>query len=234
MVGTLINVAAILIGGSLGMLLGNRLNERLKSTVIAGLGLFTLVYGVSLFFKTGNSLIVLGSLLIGILLGEWWRIEEGLSNLGSWLESKFNRSTSQGNKANFINGFFTTSLLFCIGPMAILGSIQNGVSGNYETLAIKSVLDGFAAFAFGSSLGFGVLFSAVPVLIYQGAITLLAVQVKTIATDTMMNELTAVGGVILVGIAISNLLEIKKIRTGNFLPALLMAPLIVWILNLFK
>lgn len=215
------------------MLMGNRLSERLKNTVIAGLGLFTLAYGISLFIKTNNSLIVLGSLLIGILLGEWWRIEDGLSNLGSWLEGKFNRNSNQGNKANFINGFFTTSLLFCIGPMAILGSIQNGVSGNYETLAIKSVLDGFAAFAFGSSLGFGVLFSALPVLIYQGAITLLAVQVKAIATDTMMNELTAVGGVILVGIAISNLLEIKKIRTGNFLPALLIAPLIVWIISLF-
>lgn len=216
------------------MLLGNRLSDRLKSTVIAGLGLFTLAYGISLFLKTSNSLIVLGSLLIGILLGEWWRIEEGLSNLGSWLERKFNRNSNQGNRANFINGFFTTSLLFCIGPMAILGSIQNGVSGNYETLAIKSVLDGFAAFAFGSSLGFGVLFSALPVFIYQGAITLLAVQVKAITTDSMMNELTAVGGVILVGIAISNLLEIKKIRTGNFLPALLMAPLIVWILSLIK
>lgn len=234
MVGTLINVAAILLGGGLGMLLGNRLSDRLKSTVIAGLGLFTLAYGISLFLKTGNSLIVLGSLLIGILLGEWWRIEDGLSNLGAWLESKFNRGSDHGSKSNFINGFFTTSLLFCIGPMAILGSIQNGVSGTYETLAIKSVLDGFAAFAFGSSLGFGVLFSALPVFIYQGAITLLAVQVKTIATDSMMNELTAVGGVILVGIAVSNLLEIKKIRTGNFLPALLIAPLIVWILSMVK
>ncbi len=216
------------------MLLGNRLNDRLKNTVIAGLGLFTLAYGISLFLKSGNSLIVLGSLLIGILLGEWWRIEDGLSNLGAWLESKFNRGSDHGSKSNFITGFFTTSLLFCIGPMAILGSIQNGVSGSYETLAIKSVLDGFAAFAFGSSLGFGVLFSALPVFIYQGGITLLAVQVKTIATDSMMNELTAVGGVILVGIAVSNLLEIKKIRTGNFLPALLIAPIIVWILSLIK
>jgi uncharacterized protein len=233
MTGTLINVGAILLGGGLGLLFGNKLSGRLKSTIIAGLGLFTLVYGISLFLKTGNSLIVLGSLLVGVLLGEWAHIEDGLTRLGTWLESKFNQKNDQTGKVNFINGFVTTSLIFCIGPMAILGSIQDGLSGDFSTLVIKSVLDGFAAFAFASSLGIGVLFSALSVLVYQGAFTLLARQAQAIATDSMMNELSAVGGVILVGIAVSSLLEIKKIRTGSFLPALLMAPLIVWIISLF-
>jgi uncharacterized membrane protein YqgA involved in biofilm formation len=233
MIGTLINFGAILLGGGLGLLMGNKLSDRLKNTVIAGLGLFTFAYAISLFLKTGNSLIVLGSLLIGVLLGEWMHIEDGLLSLGTWLEKKFNRTSDGSGQANFIKGFMTTSLIFCIGPMAILGSIQDGLTGNFETLAIKSILDGFAAFAFASTLGYGVLFSSVMVLIYQGIISLLAHQVQAIVTDSMMNELSAVGGVILAGIAISGLLEIKKIRTGSFLPALIMAPIIVWIVSLF-
>lgn len=233
MIGTLINTATIVVGGGLGLVLGSRLSEKLKNTVIAGLGIFTTVYGISLFLKTGNSLIVLGSVLIGVLLGEWWHIEDGLNHLGVWLESKFNRGGSGASQKDFIKGFVTASLVFCIGPMAILGSIEDGLTGNFNTLAVKAVLDGFAAMAFASSLGVGVVFSAVMVLLYQGAITLLAGQVQHIATATMMNELTATGGVILVALAISSLLEIKKIRTGSFLPALLVAPLIVWVISLF-
>lgn len=233
MTGTLINFATILVGGLIGLLLGSRLADRVKKTVVCGLGLFTLVYGISLFLKTSNSLIVLGSVLIGILLGEWWRIEEGLEKLAVWLEKKFNRGNQSEGKDKFIKGFLTATLVFCIGPMAILGSIEDGLSGSINTLVVKSILDGFAAMAFASSLGIGVLFSAFIVLIYQGSITLLASQVQTIATETMMNELTAAGGVILIAIAVSSLLEIKKIRTASFLPALLVAPLIVFILSLF-
>jgi uncharacterized protein len=233
MIGTLLNVGTILVGGGLGLLLGSRLSEKLKDTVIAGLGLFTLVYGVSLFLKTGNSLIVLGSVLVGVLLGEWWRIEEGLEHLGIWLERKVNRNGNGGDATKFIKGFVTASLVFCIGPMAILGSIEDGLTGNFSTLAVKAILDGFGAMAFASSLGVGVLFSAGMILLYQGGITLLATQVQTVATASMMNELSAVGGVLLVGIAVSSLLELKKIRTGSFLPALILAPIIVWILSLF-
>jgi len=234
MIGTFLNVASILVGGCLGLLLGTKLSERLKETVMAGLGLFTLVYGVSLFLKTENSLIVLGSVLVGVLLGEWWHIEDGLTKLGIWLERQFNKSSAEGQNQNFIKGFVTASLVFCIGPMAILGSIQDGLTGNYNTLAVKSILDGFGAMAFASSLGVGVLFSSAMILIYQGSITLLAGTVQNVITASMMNELSATGGVILVAIAISSLLEIKKIRTGSFLPALLLAPIIVWILSLFK
>lgn len=234
MTGTLINTATILAGGMLGLLLGSKIQERWKQTVVNTLGMFTLLYAISLFLKTENSLIVLGSLLIGLLLGEWWHIEDGLAQLGVKLESRFNKDSSVEGSAKFIKGFLTATLLFCIGPMAILGSIQDGLTGNFDTLLIKAILDGFAAMAFASSLGIGVLFSALPVLIYQGTITLLAQQVQQLTTASMMNELTATGGVILAALAVSNLLEIKKIRTGSLLPGLIMAPILVFILSLIK
>jgi uncharacterized protein len=236
MTGTFLNIATVLIGGTLGLLFGARLPERLKSTVIAGMGLFTGAVGIQMFLKTQNPLYVLGGLLIGSLLGEWWRIEDGLQSLGGWLEKHIYRKqeTDLEKENRFIRGFLTASLLFCVGPMTILGSIQDGLTGNYQLLAIKSVLDGFAALAFASSLGPGVLFSALVILVYQGGISLLAAQLNSIVTDPMMAEMTAVGGVILVGIAISSLLEIKKIRVGNFLPALFITPLLVWIVDLLK
>ncbi len=234
MTGSLINFATILVGGFIGLLLGARLADRVKRTVVSGLGLFTLVYGISLFLKTENALIVLGSVLIGILLGEWWRIEEALEKLATWLESIFNRGSQSDSRERFIKGFLTATLVFCIGPMAILGSIEDGLNGNVNTLVVKSILDGFAAMAFASSLGVGVLFSAVMVLIYQGTISLLASQVQLIATPVMMNELTATGGVLLVAIAVSSLLEIKKIRTASLLPALLIAPIIVFFISIFN
>ena len=231
MTGTLLNIAAILIGSTLGLIFGARIPERLQTTIIAGLGLFTAAMGLQMFLKSGNQLIVLGALLIGALLGEWWKIEERLESLGILLEKRFSRDTQMGSGSRFIRGFMVTSLLFCIGPMAILGSIQDGLSGDYQLLAVKSTLDGFASMAFASTLGFGVMFSSIIVLIYQGGISLLAAQLSTVVTEAMMNEMTASGGLLLLGLAISNLLEIKKIRVGNFLPALVVAPLIVWILN---
>jgi uncharacterized membrane protein YqgA involved in biofilm formation len=237
MIGTFINVAAILVGGSLGLLFGGRLPERLKATVIAGMGLFTAVTGIKMFLETQNSLVVLGSLVIGALLGEWWKIEEGLQHLGAILERRFNRTDAESGRVtpfgDFVRGFMTATLLFCIGPIAILGSIQAGLTGDTNLLVIKSVLDGFASMAFASTLGVGVLFSAAMILVYQGAITLLAAQLNALVTKPMLAELTATGGVLLLGIAISNLLEMKKIRVGNFLPALVIAPLIVWIISRF-
>lgn len=233
MIGTLLNTVAILVGGGFGMLLGSRLSPKLKQTVVAGLGLFTLVFGISMFLKTQNSLIVLGALVLGTILGEVIKLEEGVAYLGEKLEKRFNGAEGIEGRERFIKGFLTASLLFCIGPMAILGSIEDGLTGNFNTLAVKSILDGITAMAFASTLGVGVLFSAPLVLLYQGAITLLAAQLQNITTASMMNELTATGGVILMGIAISGLLEIKKIRTASFLPALVLAPLIVSVVSLF-
>lgn len=234
MIGTLINTAAILIGGTVGYLFGSRIPERVQSTVIAGMGLFVLAVGVQMFLKTQNYLIVLGALVFGALLGEWWRIEDGLHNIGAFLERRFARDDSEEGSDRFIRGFLTASLLFCIGPLAILGSIQDGLTGDFSLIAVKSVIDGFASIASASTLGLGVLFSALPIFIYQGAISLLAVQLSSIVTDTMMAEMTATGGVLLMGVALSGMLEIKKIRVGNFLPALAVAPFIVWIVSFFK
>jgi uncharacterized membrane protein YqgA involved in biofilm formation len=248
MIGTLVNIATVLIGGTLGLLFGSRLPDRLRQTVIAGLGLFTLAYGLYNFLKTQNPLIVLGSLLFGVLFGEWWKIEEGLQNLGKWVQSRIFRqqmdptesehhsstSFSGGSRfvssRDFVRGFLTASLVFCVGPMTILGSIQDGLHGDYNLLLIKSVLDGFAALAFASTLGVGVLFSVLVILFFQGGLSLLAAQLTSIITPDMLSELTAVGGVLLLGIAISSLLEIKPIRMGSFLPSLVIAPLIVAIL----
>jgi uncharacterized protein len=232
MTGTLLNIATVLIGGVIGLIFGARIPDQLKATVISGMGLFTAAMGLQMFLNTENPLIVLGALLIGTLLGEWWRIEERLQNLGKFLEQRFSREGEDGSN-KFVRGFLTASLLFCVGPMTILGSIQDGLTGDYNLLAVKSVLDGFASLAFASTLGIGVMFSTIIILLYQGGLSLLAAQLDAVVTPSMMNELTATGGVILLGLAISSLLEIKKIRVGNMLPGLAVAPLIVWILNWF-
>lgn len=232
MTGTFLNIATVLVGGIIGLVFGARIPEKLKATVIAGLGLFTAAMGLQMFTDTENPLIVLGALLIGTLLGEWMRIEDGLHNLGKFLEQRFSKEGDDGSN-KFVRGFLTASLLFCVGPMTILGSIQDGLTGDYQLLAVKAVLDGFAAMAFASTLGAGVLFSTIVILVFQGGISLFAAQLSAIVTPLMMNELSATGGVILLGLAISSLLEIKKIRVGNMLPALAIAPVIVWILSLF-
>lgn len=229
------------------MLFGSRLPDRIRQTVVAGLGLFTLAIGLQMALDMQQPLVVLAGLLSGSLLGEWWGIESRLSKFGAWLELRFTQGPPPGaeidleraeaeaisasaKSGRFIKGFLTASLLFCIGPMTILGAIQDGLSGDYNLLAVKAIMDGFAALAFASTLGMGVLFSIVVIFVYQGGISLLAAQAQALISPAMMNEMTATGGILLIGLAISSLLEIKSIRVGNFLPALLMTPLIVAVL----
>jgi uncharacterized membrane protein YqgA involved in biofilm formation len=234
MTGTIINVITIIAGSILGILFGTRLPERVRNTVLSVLGLFTLVLGVQMFLKTNHSLIVLAALLLGAILGEWWRIEERLEKLGGQLQKSFSRPLRNQDLTRFVEGFLAASILFCVGPMAILGSLQDGLSGDFSLLATKAIMDGFAAMAFAASMGVGVAFSSIPILIFQGGLSLLAIQMQNLITPAMVSEMSATGGVILIGIAISNILNIRKIRTANFLPALFLAPLIVALLALFS
>lgn len=234
MIGTIINVATIILGSLFGVLIGTRLSQRLRDTIVFGLGLFTLGYGLMTFLETANPLVPLGGLLIGALLGEWWKLEERLEGIGFFLREKVVRGDSQQlHTSKFVEGFVTASLVFLIGPMAILGSIQDGLTGNYEMLTIKAILDGFASIAFASTLGIGVIFSALTIFIYQGGISLLAGLFSQFFSAGMINEMTAVGGLILIAISISSLLSVKKIRTASYLPGLLITPLIMWILERF-
>jgi len=212
-------------------LVGARLPQRLRETVLWALGLFTIALGVKMFFDSQNSLIVLGSALLGGLLGEWLNIEAALKRFGGWLESRFARSADSEGTARFVKGFVSASLVFCVGPMAILGAIQDGLTGNYQLLAVKSLLDAFAALAFAASLGVGVLFSVIVILVYQGGLTLLAGLAQNVLTTPMINEMTATGGLLVMAIGVSALLELKPIRVANYLPALIIAPVIVAILH---
>ena len=226
MIGTLINMAAVLAGGGLGTLLRSRLPERIRDTVLHGLGLVTLTLGIHLTLETSNILIVMGSVLAGGIIGEWARIDLRLERLGDWLRTRLARQKSTEGAPAFIEGFVTASLIFCVGPMTILGSIQDGLTGDFSLLAIKSVLDGFAALAFASSLGIGVLFATLTVLVYQGGLSLLAGYAQDLLSGPMIAEMTATGGVLILAISLI-LLDLKRIRTANLLPALLIAPLIV-------
>jgi len=230
MTGTIINVITVILGGILGLLFGGKLPQRVRDAVLSVLGLFTMALGLQMFLETNNALIVLGALLAGTLLGEWWHIESRMEHFGEKLKARFSKVSGRQDLSRFVEGFLTASILFCVGPMTILGSIQDGLTGDYSLLATKAVMDGFAALAFASTMGVGVVFSSLIVLIFQGGISLLAVQVQGAITAAMIAEMSAAGGVILIGIAMSNILAIKKMRTGNALPALFLAPLIVALL----
>ncbi len=227
MTGTWINIVTVLVGGGLGLLFGARLPERARQTVFHGLGVFTLLLGVSMFTASRNPIYVLLGLLLGGLVGEALRIEDGLRGLGAWFERRLGApDPAQEGASRFVRGFLTASLLFCVGPMTILGSIQDGLLGDYRILATKALMDGFAALAFASTLGVGVLFSVVVILVYQGGLSLLAAQLQGVFTEAMLAELNGAGGVLLVALALSSLLELKRIRVGNLLPALVIAPLL--------
>ncbi|MCK5785214.1 MAG: DUF554 domain-containing protein [Candidatus Sabulitectum sp.] len=232
MTGTLVNTATVLVGGILGTLLGKGLSERIRDTVMTGMSLVVIALGMKMALETSNILIVLGSITIGGILGELMHLQRHLDSLGKWLGNVTSRFPFL-SRGNFSQGFVTASLVFCVGPMTILGSIQDGLSGDSSLLMVKSVLDGFAAMAFASAMGMGVTFSALTVLVVQGSLTLGSSLFSEILTEGMISELTATGGVIMLGIAV-HMLELKKIRLANFLPALVIAPLIVWISGIIQ
>jgi uncharacterized membrane protein YqgA involved in biofilm formation len=234
MTGTFINVGTVLLGTLVGSLLGHRLPEGLQQRVLAGLGLITLVLGVddALDWRHTSPLYVIGGVLLGGLAGEAIGIEARLARLGDRLQARFAGDDSTHTLAE---GFFVASLLFCVGPLAVLGSIQDGLTGNYDTLATKALLDGFAAIALASGLGYGVGFAAVSVLVYQGAITLAAGLFEHVLApgSEALAALTSAGGVLIVGIALK-LLDVTDVKVGNFLPALVFAPGLVGIVSLVR
>ena len=221
--GTLLNALTVLLGGTIGSLAGNRLPQRIHEALFGILGLFTVLIGLLSALTTKNPLILLGSLLLGTIVGEIINVESGLERAGDWLQKRLARSGSTLSEA-----FVSASLVFCVGPLSILGSLDNGLSGDTTKLVIKATLDGFAALAFGATLGWGVLLAIITVLLYQGGLSLGAHAIAPLLMSNAgaITELTATGGLILVAVGLK-LLKIRDLRVANYLPALVVAPLLV-------
>ncbi|MCC5891530.1 DUF554 domain-containing protein [Exiguobacterium sp.] len=232
LLGTVVNAALIVVGTLFGLLF-HRIPERMKETVTAAIGLAVVLLGVQMGLKSENFLIVIGSLVAGAALGEWWKLDEKLNEIGYQLERKIG-----GNrKSSIAEGFVTATLIFVIGAMAVIGALDSGLRGDHDVLYTKGMIDGFTALVLSSSLGIGVMFSAVPVLLYQGAIALLAIQIMKFIPETLMDsfilEMTATGGVMIVAIGL-NLVGITRIRVANLLPGILMVALVVTVLHLLS
>jgi uncharacterized membrane protein YqgA involved in biofilm formation len=227
--GTLLNMATVFVGATLGTLVGNRLPERFTRILFIGLGLFTAVTGLQNIFSdtNGNPLVILFGLLIGGLIGELIQIERRLEQLGAWAQKRLH-SGRDGDTSTIGTGFVTASLLFCVGPLTILGSLRNGLSGDTTDLVIKSILDGFAGLALAATLGWGVLLSILTILAVEGGLSLGAGTVAPVlaANAHILPELVATGGFLLIGVGL-RLLKIADLKPGNFLPALVITPLLV-------
>ncbi|MBF2048885.1 MAG: DUF554 domain-containing protein [Elainella sp. C42_A2020_010] len=231
--GTWINVATVLLGTGLGLVLRGRLPLKMQQIITQGLGLITLFVGLSMAgsvnkveSRIDGVILALLAIVLGGLLGEWWRLEERLEALGNWLKRRFK------GKGSFTEGFMAASLLFCVGPMTLIGSLNNGLTGDNTLLLLKAVMDGLAAIALTSSFGIGVGFSVLVVLLYQGGVSLaaglLAQNLADPASSPAVLLITGVGGLMILGLGL-NLLEVARVRVASFLPALLLAPLLVWL-----
>lgn len=232
--GTLINIVSILFGAAMGVALGHRLPEKISRTLTDALGLVVLVIGalnlaalsnsafVGAVTQPGTLLVVLASLVLGTVVGSLIGIEEKLSHFGTWLQLKVSKG---GDKDKFIEGFVNASLLFTIGPMAVLGSLQDGLGQGFDVLALKSSLDGLTSIAFAAALGWGVAFSAIPVGLWQGLLTVIAASAGALMSDALIASITATGGILLLGTGL-RVLQIRMVSVADMLPALIFAPLI--------
>jgi uncharacterized membrane protein YqgA involved in biofilm formation len=229
--GTLLNVATVLIGTTLGLLAGARVPPRMQQSLTTGLGFFTILIALSMaipvftspLVQAGDDLAVLAALLGGVVIGELLRLHDGLEAIGAWFQR---RLAGQGERSRIAEGFVTASLVFCVGPLTILGSLQNGLSGDITLLATKSLLDGVASIAFAAALGAGVYLSTITVLAVQGGIAGGAFLLQDVMDERTVLAITASGGLVLLGVAM-RLLELKPVRVANFLPALVLAPLLL-------
>ena len=239
--GTLINILAILLGSLIGTLLGNRLPEKMSRTLTDAMGLVVLVIGALNLASLSDSefklatgviptiLVVLASLLLGGITGSLLNIEGRLEQFGDYLQRK---TKSKGEKERFIQGFVNASLLFSIGPMAILGALQDGLGQGFDILTLKSTLDGFTSIAFSATMGWGVAFSAIPVGLWQGLLTLLSMTLGAVLSNALISAITATGGILLLGTGL-RLLQLRMVAVADLLPALVFAPLItLWLASL--
>ncbi len=235
--GTLVNVVTVLAGATIGVLVGHRLPERTRKVVTDGLGLVTLLIAATSAaavtdhawaVAVGDSapvLIVLGAILVGGIVGSLLRLEDRLEGLGGWLQRRLASREGSGGRARFIEGFVTASIIFCAGPLTILGSITEGVGHGADQLLLKSALDGFAAIAFAASFGWGVAAAALAVLTIQGSLTALGAGLGDFLPDAELAALTTTGGLLLVGVAL-RLLDLKQVKVADLLPALVIAPVL--------
>lgn len=219
--GTVINVIAVLIGGGIGTLVGARMSEGMRETAMNAIGLVTVLVGVQSFLRFDNVLVPLVSVIVGLVVGELLGVDAAVKRFGDALERRFSKGESPVSRA-----FVTTSLLFCVGPLTILGSLRDGISGDYQLLALKSTLDFVASLSFASVLGWGVLLSAGSILVVQGGLTLAGALFGAFMDESMVLAMTSTGGVLLLGLGLG-LLGLKEVRVANMLPALLVAPLLV-------
>jgi uncharacterized membrane protein YqgA involved in biofilm formation len=221
--GTLLNALTVLVGGLLGTVLGDRLPERLRENVVRGVGLFTLAMGTKFAIDTSNLLYMLGSILFGGMIGSQLGIDRRLNDLGTALQRRF---AARGRGGTVAEAFVTASIVFCVGPLTFLGSIQNGLTGDASLLAIKSALDGFTAVALAAALGWGVLLTIPLILLYQGGLALGASLFAGLLSDLQLREMSAVGGLLIIGVGLK-LLSIRDVKVADYLPAILVAPLLV-------
>lgn len=226
MIGTFLNVCTVIIGSIIGVILHTRFSKRFTEVAFQGIGIFTIFLGIAMALKSDVYLLVILSLISGSLIGEAINIEVWMDNLGSKLKA---RLKSKNDK--FSEGLVTAFLLFCMGSMTILGAIEEGLGGKPNLLLTKSIMDGFGSIALASALGIGVMFSVIPLLIYQGGLTLLTSILGDYFSEVYINNLTSVGGILLIGLGL-RILEIKQIRVLNMLPALLIILLLTWIKSL--
>jgi uncharacterized membrane protein YqgA involved in biofilm formation len=227
--GTVLNTGTVLVGATLGLTLGRFIPASLQQTIRIAIGLYVAVIGMQMALKTHNVLVLLVSVLVGVVIGELLKLDAGVKAIGTWAERRLSRGGEPGRVSL---AFITTSLIFCVGPLTVLGSFLDGSRGDITVLAIKSTLDFVTSIVFAATLGWGVLLSAVSVLLVQGSLTLVAFLIHAGLTDLETAELTAAGGIAVLGIALG-LLELKTIKVANFLPALVVAPLLAAILHAF-
>ena len=230
MIGTLINCAAIILGSAFGLLLRKGMKDAVAKTVMQGIGLSVILIGLMGAVKTGNTLIVILSMVIGGVFGALIDIDRRMNQLGAWAQRKLTREGDDNN--TFAKGFVTASLVYCVGAMAVVGALDSGIRGDHSTLIAKAALDGVTAIVCSSSLGIGVMLSAVPVLVYQGAIALLGNAVAPLLSDIVVTEMSAVGGLLIMAIGINMLLD-TEIKVANLLPAILIPFLYYPIAQLF-